>query len=119
MERIELQDIRVEHFETHEKEFYEFSSSTDPSRSWKLEILEISRLDKQRKPAVENPQAGDARTGRSPFSVLFRNLEPDPIDAQQLHRIRWAEYEAQDVFISRVHVPYLDPRGMYYEIVFS
>lgn len=115
MQQLELQKIQPEHFEAHRTAPFEFSLGPDSSRSWKLEILEVSRFNKRRK----SETAGSELPVREPFSVLFRNLESEPLDDQQLQRIRWADYEADGVFVSRVQVPYLDPRAMYYEIVFT
>jgi hypothetical protein len=82
-----------------------------------LELLEISSHDRIRKLEQSNPEKYGKRQ-RDPFSLLFALRSSQPM-GPGLHRLKHADFEPCELFLSRVTVPGRDTSVAYYEAVFA
>lgn len=106
MVKIPLAEIQVGHFERLRDEEFEFQSS---GGNWRMKLIEVAR-------PVGLSGAG---TLRAPFSLLFVNLESEPLNDRVCHRIRCNAFESDEILLSRVVVPRPEPGKMYYEAIFG
>jgi hypothetical protein len=124
VDRIALKDIRSEHFHGQEGRVFVFepeqSGTGEANRQWHLELIETSPMRRRRRlEDAEGKEPERVSRWRDPFSLLFRNLDPEPLDDVQLHHLLDVRFEPCSLLLTRVLVPYLEPGEMYYEAVFS
>ena len=122
MDQIAVGDLRPEHFEGLIGEILEVQPVQDGvGRRWRFEVIEVSRPRARRARGAESGTAAapDQPPARTPFSVVFRNLEEEPLVPLLLHKLRCAKFETDELFVGRIVIPELDAKGMYYEAVFN